>query len=159
MQIGSDIGAWAFLHSARGLVQVLDGQGDRIHTVNVLSPPNLSQDELLMAYLRFFCAAIRAEEGRFHLVGTVAELPWLETATPESKATIETQIQPTIRESDENGMPVVSATVLYGRFLFISRFRVPADGKVDMFDDTPIAQDLPVRSERFVGPLRFEEAQ
>ncbi|MBK8177293.1 MAG: hypothetical protein IPK66_19195 [Rhodospirillales bacterium] len=72
---------------------------------------------------------------------------------------MEAQIQPTIHKSDENGVPVVSANVLYGRFLFVSRFRVPADGKVDMFDDTPIAQDLPVRSERFVKPLRFEVEQ
>ena len=111
--------------------------------------------EARLAYMRLFCGGIRGEH-RFLVFDRADDLPWRDDADPATRAEAARLIRPLGLATDAAGYPRPHGAVLYGDTLFTCNFQLDADGTVHMTDDEQQMADLPVRTESFNGPLRFE---
>jgi len=144
----------ALLAGPAGVIP-LTGQGHAIHAANALFRPDLGTLENRLAYMRFFCGAIRAEQ-RFLVVDGSEDLPCRDDADPAWRAQAARLIRPLGLAVDTVGYPHPHGTVLYGTALFTCNFQLDAIGTVYMTDDESLMTSLPVRTETFDGPLRYE---
>lgn len=127
----------------------LNGTSNPIHELNRTVPVRLETADQVGEYLRFFVGAIQGEAGRFQLVSSADELNWTPDASEGLRRTVERRIVPLEVRADSAGSWFATGTVVYGRALFSTRFRVYGDGQVVMTDDEALASDLPVVGERF----------
>jgi len=144
----------ALLEGPAGVIP-LTGQGHAIHAANALFRPDLGTLGHRLAYMRFFCGAIRAEQ-RFLVVDGGEDLPWRDDADPALRAQAARLIRPLGLATDAAGYPRPHGTVLHGTALFTCNFQLDAGGMVHMTGDQRLLEDLPVRTETFDGPLRYE---
>jgi hypothetical protein len=134
---------------------LLTGKSDIIHQLNQQIPVQLSTDTEYRAYTRFCSAARAAEEGRFCIVETPEEVPWLPDVSIETREAVAAQLQPfQMIEITEAGARF-QGTCLYGDHLFEITLVTKPNGMVEMLEDNPLAADLPVLRERLDGPLRW----
>lgn len=135
----------------------LDGTSQPIHACNILEEL-LVDGETAPDYLRFFCFFVRGSEGPFRLFERAAVDP-SDGAYPEYVAQIVSQALP-IRASgsDGEGSWRYEAPVEYGGGLFVSEFRVGADGNVRMLDDEPLLDKVPEMVLIDMPPLRPADA-
>ena len=140
------------------------GESDVVHRLNAHHLALTDMDDRL-DYLRFFCSATRSADGRFRIVSDAADLCWKDAAedaaVPEARTRAADVIAP-LRAVDapEDGeadpaTEIYEAFVGYGDAIFRSVFALQPSGMVDMQDDEPVMTDLPIRIERFSGPIRL----
>jgi len=157
-----------FLHHPDGIVEPLDGESMPIHRANARESPLFASERDVADYLRFFCWAIRADDGRFLIVEHLREIPWerapdgedwnVEFAIGDEKEhrvrqRVISRLKPlrVTRQEQSDGERVgwrCTAVVSYGRTLFSAVFQVFASGLVRMLED-----------EQFAGPLRVSQFQ
>lgn len=123
----------------------LAGDANAIKHANELAPLRLRRVHAAR-YLEFYCASLIAEHGRLLVIDDVNELEWSVPADESLLAALATDIVPPHIDGGElrEGGLLMSATVLYGQTLARSRFRVAADGAVDLLQEVPLYVDLDV---------------
>lgn len=135
-----------------GQLTRLNGTSPPIHEMNAKAPVLLSDDNVL-AYLAFFCLFVHGDEGPFFIVhrlddplfpaGLADARPAAHPDAPSLRMVFRT---PRRFGRDPRGHWRVAALVHYGDTIFASDFMVNPDGKIDMVDDTPLCEDLPMRA-------------
>jgi hypothetical protein len=112
-------------------------------------------DDHLAEYTRLFCCALRGSEGRFEVVEGTGDLRLRDGVDPRH---LEIPIEPWRSNREDDGRLLHSATILYSSALFRSQMRLDlGHGGVEMDDDTPLAQRLPVVRESFQSSFRLLE--
>lgn len=131
--------AAAFLYGPYGALP-LDGTSEIIHDINEVGFLDLKSPEIVADYLRFFCCAVRGDEGAFHLIEDVARFAELTggAAPPEILAA---NARPLAIAPSADGWRA-EALVVYGTTLYRSQFAISADGIIEMVDDEPLASGL-----------------
>lgn len=137
---------------------LLDGTSPPIHEANELLPLDLSSASNAAAYLRFFGAYVRGEEGPFLIVDSVDDLPWLAEATPKQKQHAASVIRPLVLWQDPtlldghfaNGW-LAAASINYGNAIFSVIYRIGKDGLIEMLESNPVATDLQLDPSRYTG--------
>lgn len=126
----------------------LNGRSEGIHELNRRILKNLDTVES-KDYLRFYCSAVRGEEGRFRII---------EEREPEiglSEDIAVTRLEESMQDEDGDRQ-TFAATVLYSNAVFLAKFSVGSSGSVDMLDDDPIAADLDIKKELFDDTGRLQ---
>ncbi|MFC2967592.1 hypothetical protein [Acidimangrovimonas pyrenivorans] len=121
----------------------LDGNSAAIHEHIALHGLDLSSEAQQAGYLRFFCQFVRGPQGPFATVDDLSRLRVSEEA-PGQRARLTEAFQPLQLVATEADAAVSDAvaTVHYADTLFFARFRIMADGRVEMLDDEPRAEDV-----------------
>ena len=101
----------------------------------------------------------RCENGRFQVIESAEQIAWRDAIDPAQVAAVEARIEAPRRLSYDADAAVFAGCVVYGGGIFKARFRVHADGRVEMLDDEAIATDPVARAERFDGPIRLWAAE
>lgn len=118
----------------------LDGRSPQIHDVNGKIGTSIDTHSA-MPYLRFFCYFVRGEEGPF-LVADETSLTLLEE---DVQTKIREMIEaPEFMGEDRHGALHAAATIVYGSAVFAARFKIQVSGLVEMLEDEPILDGLPV---------------
>ncbi len=133
-----------FYVTEQGNLYRLNGTSPPIHDVNNKGFVNVTEENVL-EYLRFFCFFVRGEEGPFLISEDVNDplLPQMDEATKNAFANV---LRPASYEGkDEKGNFRCDAVVFYSNALFLANFSVQPSGMIEMLDDEPILQDLPIR--------------
>ncbi len=135
---------------------LLGGTSTPIHEINAKLPVQLDDPERVLAYLRFFCAAVHGDDGAFTLFEDPERLLPTAALRAEDAARAKAEVRPL--ELAGAAAPgeawEAAAVVKYSSALFEASFRVERTGMTVMSGDLPIAANLAVRSERFSGGLR-----
>ncbi|MBB5708672.1 hypothetical protein [Sphingopyxis panaciterrulae] len=125
----------AFLYGPYGAHE-LDGTSALIHDVNEGGALDVSTADLAADYLRFFCSAVRGDEGPFFLIEDSERFALLSgSAFPD--AGLAAHARPVAVRQTATGWDL-EAFVYYGDALFASRFSLDATGLVEMIDDEPL---------------------
>jgi hypothetical protein len=134
-----------FIHHPDGIVRPLDGDTRLIHDINRIEPPQFATGKDAADYLRFFCWATRAIEGRFHVVERIRDISWDDAPPGDVRDKILAQLKPV--SADRAGANwECSATLAYGNHLFLASFTIPPDGAVEMIEDSRLVDKaLPIR--------------
>ena len=139
-----------------GGAALLDGTSGLLHAIN----PDLlalDGDTATLAYLRFFCAFVRGEDGPFQIVDDICALPMDDGSRDALPPEVRQAIAPPCALNGDlatDGWRRFDACVLYGNALFRATFKVLSTGIVEMEDVQPIASDLPIRMRRYDGIFR-----
>jgi hypothetical protein len=139
----------AYVLHRPGFVTSLDRQSLSLRHANQEEAPRLDADVNVIEYLRFFCWALSAENGRFLLVEKLRDIPWCEAPPDDKREKILNSLKPIQLlnrpgEADAGDKWILSAVVCYGDTLFTAWFSVRADGSVAMGDDEEIVGGLPL---------------
>jgi hypothetical protein len=129
----------------QGTLTRLDGTSPPIHQTNADAPIRLSDDNV-MEYLHFFCFFVRGEDGPFLVAESMDTHGMPRTMDDTTRRVIEGTIRPaTFEGKNAEGFWLCDAIVFYSNALFFSNFAIQPTGMIEMTDDDPLAQDLPVR--------------
>ncbi|HMO74154.1 MAG TPA: hypothetical protein PKD99_13430 [Sphingopyxis sp.] len=129
----------AFLYGPHG-AHAIEGGSALVHDINDSGILDLSTPDLACDYLRFFCSAVRADEGPFYLLESPERFAELTgDALPDRLAGYARPVLP--RRAPEGWRP--EAVVHYGTTLFRAHFSMTEDGLVEMTHDTVLHTDLP----------------
>jgi hypothetical protein len=150
VHIGDETGLSNHLHGPWGLV-TLDGGSAVIHDLNDEGALSLDTEEAARAYHALFCNSVRGDDGRFHTVTDPNELLWY--APPDDAIFAAITIGVRI-ERTEAGWEIESP-VAYAGTMFVARFELTPDGMIEMVDDAPIAEELPIAVETWRAQCRF----
>lgn len=142
--------AGAFLYGPYGALP-LDGTSEIIHDINEVGFLELKSTEVVADYLRFFCCAVRGDEGPFHLIEDAARFREL-TGGDEPSALAAAGPKPLAIAPAGSGWRA-EALVVYGTGLYRSTFAISEDGIIEMVDDEPLASDLRPVNIEFDGLL------
>src|SRR5690606_32023066 len=114
----------AFLYGPHG-AHAIDGASALVHDINDSGLLDVSTPELACDYLRFFCSAVRGEEGPFYLI----EAPdrFVELTGGALPAAPDVQALPVVAKRSVEGWRL-DALVQYGPALFRSRFSLTRGG-------------------------------
>lgn len=134
-----------FYLANQGQLTRLDGTSPPIHQTNGDAPIRINDDNVL-EYLRFFCFFVRGEDGPF-LIAESMDTPGMPREMDDTtRRAIEGTIRPASFEGkNAEGYWLCDAIVFYSNALFFSNFAVQPTGMIEMTDDDPLAQDLPVK--------------
>jgi hypothetical protein len=140
----------------------IDGNSSRIHHYN--GHGRLTVDTLQQAedYLRFFCGAVQGEEGPFTVTESVDELlRRIKPGTPPVEAgkipAIRSVVSKFIGSSQEAETKVIwecDAIINYSNALFAAKLQIQFGGMIEMVEDEPLMENLPVRQPRFRDGFR-----
>lgn len=129
----------------QGQLTRLDGTSPPIHQTNADAPVRINDDNVL-DYLRFFCYFVRGEDGPFLVAESMDTHGMPRDMDDTTRRAIEGTIRPASYEGkNAEGHWLCDAIVFYSNALFMSNFAVQPTGMIEMTDDDPLAQDLPVR--------------
>ena len=108
-----------------------------------------------LSFITLFCNAVHGDEGRFQTIHALDELQFRDDAVPSAE--IESAILQglTVSRSDTDDGWAAAGTVLYGDALFRTKFTLPLQGTLEMDDDEPVAEKLPIRRERWHRQFRL----
>ena len=132
----------------------LDGTSPPVHQMNQESAPLLDTASHAAAYLRFFVGMLQASDGPFTIVERPDDLLW----RPEAPAAIQTSVRGRLvplrvaRQAD--GWWTGECTLIYAGVLFKAQFSLSVSGAVEMTDNEPLTDELPVSMERIVGVVK-----
>lgn len=139
----------AFLYGPHG-AHALDGTSALVHDINDSGLLDVSTAENACDYLRFFCGAVRGEEGPFYLIESADRFAALTgVALDVSLAALAGPV--TARKSVDGWR--LDALVHYGGAAFSSRFSLNAMGMIEMINDEPLSGDVPPVPIAFDGLL------
>lgn len=134
-----------------GKVAMLDGSNQAIYEVNAKAPIKLTAENVA-AYAIFFFDFVRGRHGHFIIIERPEEVPWLPRATEADKAKVNAEIHPLIcRGIGDDGRYALDAKVLFKDALFKTTIRVARDGTIELTEEEPIFEGLPVLTEEVVS--------
>lgn len=129
----------------QGQLTRLDGTSPPIHQTNADAPVRIT-DENVLDYLRFFCFFVRGEDGPFLVAESMDTFGMPKEMEPATRKVIEGTLRGASYEGkNAEGYWLCDAIVFYSNALFFSNFAVQPTGMIEMTDDDPLAQDLPVK--------------
>jgi hypothetical protein len=156
-QPGDSYPGFALWHHTRALAFALNRTNAPVY--DAVTEFGLQQDlPLLMDYVRFFFDTVVGTMGKFAIVETLADLPWLAEATRDDKADVFGLLQP-LQAIDTSHPNIIDfgATLLFKDALFRSKIRlalndVPGNddhddlhqGQLYLFDEALLLEDLKV---------------
>src|SRR5690606_13076795 len=115
------IGLADFLYGPGRRIVLLDGTSGPIHDANPRALAPLGSPQLAIAYLRLFCGQLFADEGRFLIVESAADLA-ARLVAGGPPPLIASKIAPMRVRAPREGEPadgwIVDANILYGSTLF-----------------------------------------
>ena len=149
-RLGERIGLSNHLHGSWGLV-TLDGGSAVIHDLNAEGALSLDSEDAARAYHALFCNTVRGENGRFHVLTDANELLW--SAPPDDAIFAAITIGVCVRRS-ASGWEIESP-IVYEDALFAARFELTPDGMIEMVDDDPVAQGMPIVGESWRAQFRL----
>jgi ankyrin repeat protein len=136
-------------------IVLLKGMSPPIHALNAKGLLQLDKPELMVDYLRFFCAAVHGEEGPFTLIETFDALVFSDDLPLGERQRVEALARPCeVIRAGQSGGNQFSAVIQYGAALFDAQFEVDPKGTVAMLDDSPLVTNLPLDTEHFVEGVR-----
>jgi hypothetical protein len=150
-------GALAFLVADAGAL-LITGEGAAIHAFNQTVGLALPGPASAIDYARFFCSLLRVRAGRFQVIESADQLAWRADADPALVQRVASALHPIRHTGTDGDAFALEACILHGANLCCARLKVHPGGQVEMPEDTPIADDLPVDPERFEGPVRLQSA-
>jgi hypothetical protein len=134
-----------FFLANQGKLTRLDGTSPPIHQTNADAPIRLN-DENILEYLRFFCFFVRGEDGPFLVSESMDTHGMPKHMDDATRKVIEGTLRPaTFEGKNAEGYWLCDAIVFYSNALFFSNFAIQPTGMIEMTDDDPLAQDLPVK--------------
>lgn len=123
----------------------LDGTSLPIHDTNRSAPIALNEDNIL-DYLRFFCFFVRGDDGPFLVSENLDDPGMPQTLDPATARAVEGTLRPATYEGkNAEGYYMCDAIVYYANALFLANFAIQPTGMIEMLEDNPLLQDLPVR--------------
>jgi len=146
-------GALPFLSGDRGVV-LLSGENDPVFALNRAIGLQLTGEAAFLDYWLLFCSAVRGEDGRFQVIESPDQIAWRDAIDPARAAEVRARVDPPRMRSCDAEAAEFTGCVVYGGTLFAARFKVHADGRVEMLSDEAIAEQPVARAERFDGPIR-----
>ena len=117
---------------------LLDGTSAPVHEANADESLAL-RDEDVADYIRWFCFAVRADEGEPFIL--FEHPPKRVSAKNRTAAKDARPLTPKGRDAD--GAARFEATMIFGGTSFRSMFSVPPNGEIVMTDDEPLTDDFP----------------
>lgn len=132
---------------------ILDGQSNTMHAIRseIL---RLRRPDDYSAYLRFFNAYVYGNDVPFLIVDRADDIAFV---AEDEKTRLAALIRP-LRILDDASIQNavnISATVLYGRDLFLAEFRVESGGMIHMEADEHLSHVSFVKERFFSGPIRW----
>lgn len=118
----------------------ITGESALAHEMNARGLLDLGTSEQAADYLRFFCSAVRGDEGPFYLIESPDRFAELSGAAMPRECLA--HAVPIGIEAEGEGWEA-GALVYYGSALFRSRFAISADGMIEMIDDRLISESQP----------------
>ena len=146
-------GALAFLVADAGAL-LIGGEGAAIHALNQAVWLALPGPASAIDYARIFCSLLRGEASRFQVIESADQLAWRADADPALVQRIASALHPVRHTGTDGDAFALEACILHGANLFSAHLKVHPGGQVEMPEDSPIADDLPVYPERFEGAVR-----
>jgi hypothetical protein len=122
---------------------LLDGTFSPLDELNQLDGTlNLANAEIAAAYIKFFLAIVHNEEGPLTIVESMADLQW-SGQPPEEIDQLANLISPVTHVStDDDGVFVFTATIVYEGSLLPVQARVQPTGQVQMAGGNALASGL-----------------
>jgi hypothetical protein len=129
-------GCFALVRESDNLA-ILSGQSSPIHNLNLSDRLTLKSDvDMEIAYLRFFCAWLMADEGPFSVVESIEEAT---ARLQDAPANVGQLFSPISFDQDDASGRTYNVCMVYGGVPFKASLRVGATGSVMMLDDKPLA--------------------
>lgn len=155
-------GEWASLGCLLGKEAVVPllGVSNAIHELNRKLDLRLADPTQAAAYLRFFCSEVRGDDGPFHIIEELDQLPLSQPLESDQEAKLRKYVRPIKLEvqagetQDERAWST-RALVQYGGGLFTSGFTIHATGMVEMTDDEGVLAIDGIRRDRLVSAMRW----
>lgn len=148
------LGTFSCLVGESAVIPIL-GASPPIHALNAQGALVLKNQRSAADYLRFFCNAVRGDEGPFRTIETEDQLPLARPAAPESRQELAQHIRPVTLQRDSETNWVGTALVQYAYALFAADFEIQSTGIVEMKDDNPVMELEGIRREKIQSGLRF----
>jgi hypothetical protein len=135
-------------------VAVADGQSAVLHGLCDRYGAQLETEEARLDYLHLFTNWVRGDEGRFQLVEEPQQLVARRRDPVWTPQAMQGHLRPVQSAGqDDEGRWLYDATVAYAEALFRARFALAANGMIEMVDDDPLEEGLPLWPETLRGPL------
>ncbi|MGE4559289.1 MAG: hypothetical protein AB7E77_03730 [Desulfobulbus sp.] len=144
----------SFLVNDQSVIPIL-GASTPIHKLNEKGALSLTNEGSVASYLRFFCNAVRADEGPFRIIENVAQIPLLEACSEINDREIARLIPQIEITKQEGDAWTTKALINYCNGLFLAHFKIQASGMIEMVGDELVMDLKNVKRERIVSGLRF----
>lgn len=142
---------------ARGQAMVLDHSNVPIYEHNVRFGVEVDPDNAA-DYAAFFFDHVGGKQGRFRIVESGQDLTWIDDADPAAIAAAALETRPVLFCGIENGVILLTASVVFKTSLFRADICVGMDGRVEMRDIELLVERLPVRPDCTPGTDPFHIA-
>lgn len=151
---------FTFLMGKDSELVLLDGTAIPIADFNQKNNLHLDTKQQAESYLRLYSAAVSGKLGTFRLVDTVEELDWFPNTSENDRRQAANYVRPLVITKAESGNWKASATVQFGSSIYNAVYSIEINsdppGHVEMPEDFPLVNGLPLRTVAFNGPLRFQ---
>jgi tetratricopeptide (TPR) repeat protein len=97
---------------------------------------------------------LQASDGPFTIVERSEDLLWRPDAPADLRASVAARLVPVRVAHQPDGTWTSECTLIYAGVLFKAKLSVAAGGIVEMTDDAPLTEELPVSMERMVGVVK-----
>lgn len=98
-----------------------------------------------VAYALFFFDHVYGKHGRFLIMESAMDVAWLPDADPATVARVAAAIAPPrVEDIDADGRYLIVAKLIFKNALFRATIRVALDGALELTDEQPEIEDLPV---------------
>jgi hypothetical protein len=156
------IGMFTFVLTNSDDVVLIDGKGASIYDANQKAGLKFNNSNDLDSYLRFFSAAVFGQNGDFRIVDSSDDIHWSSDAQYSDKDRASKSIHQMALAKRSDDEWAANSTVEYGSNIYSAVFHVSTSsdnfGVVEMTDDFPLVQNLPIQQDAFSGPVRYEIA-
>jgi hypothetical protein len=126
---------------------VLDWTNEPIYKLNEKAPIFLDTNSTI-EYVRFFFNYIRGRHGRFIIVESVDDISWREEPPPAARKAIGKMLIPLqIYEVNDEGAFFLLVNMMFKDSLFKAKVQVKPNGRVELFDEELIVEDIPVEED------------
>lgn len=95
-------------------------------------------------YVRFYFDNISGPHGKFYVVESVDDIPWIEDPTPPERKAMHSLIRETVcKNKDKNNNFIVETSFLFKSALFDAMVTVSIDGEVNILSRDMLKEDIP----------------
>lgn len=125
-------------------ITVLDWTNGPIYLLNEKVPIRLDHHNVI-DYVRFFFSYIRGRHGRFLVTETVDDIRWQEEPPPAARKAVGKMLLPLrVTGQEDSGDYLLESTMVFKDSLFRAKIRVKENGRVELFDEELVLEDIPV---------------
>lgn len=136
----------------------LNGASAPIHQLNSMLGLDVGTEEKALTYLHFFCAAVHAQSGSFRIHESPDQIRWVGAPDAKQAEQLGGLIKPvTIEkasETEDGPAWLCDCVVQHGPNFAAAKMAIHTDGRVEMLEDSVVAEDLPIYYDRFDKGLR-----